>query len=454
MEQLKQEIFDKIQSVSYTKDDCIDVREYAHLAQDNVWDKAINTALKEKKKVYIPNMGKEILLDSSILMDDSQVLLVDKEQVIANTETNGLCMVVNSRAKNGSYHAVDQKDCNRSIYVEGGIWSPNRHNDITKLVNSDDSPFMGVFAIMLFTNIEGLTLKNCIFENSQSYAVQISNVSGFLVENIRFSEYKRDGVHLNGPARYGVIRNLEGENMLDDMIAFNAWDWDASATTFGTIDHVFVEGVKSNNNEFRLLPGRKTFTDGTWVDCDITNCIFKDITGVYTFKLYCQKNWKEAFDFTYSDHSETVGNIQNVYFENIRFDKVRKDGFSSIPVNGLFDCCSDLDGIHFKNIHVDMDKAEFDRTGLKLMSVGPLTYTWKNHYPNEPEKWGELFSPDAVCEAKNVTFRNIVFGNEKLTSLDEVMGEVHLAVNPDYPNTTPRGGTGYGTIIQDTCSIQ
>ena len=454
MENLKKEIFDNVKTVNFTKDDCVDITKYSHLVKDNVWDKAINTALIENKRVYIPDLGKEIMLDSSIIMDDDTVLIIDQNQVITNTENNRLCMVVSRRIKDGAYNAVDRSDCNKNIYIEGGIWSPNRHNSVEKLVNSVENPFMGVFAIMLFINIENLTMKDCVFENSRSYAAEISDVKGFFIENIKFLDYKKDGIHLNGPAEYGIIRNLEGKNMLDDMVAFNAWDWDTSAATFGTIDHVFVENVKSNNNEFRLLPGRKTFSDGTFVDCDITNCIFKDITGVYTFKLYCQKNWKEAFDFTYSDHSETVGNINNVYFENIRFDKVRKDGFSEITVNGLFDCCADMKDIHFNNISVDMDKAEFDKTGLKLMSVGPISFTWKRHYPDEPEKWGELFSPDAVCEVKNVTFKNIIFNGEKMTDLDGIMSEVHLTVNPDYPNTTPKGGTGYGTIIKDSCSIE
>ena len=454
MERLKKEIFDNVKVITYTKDDCVDITEYIHLVYGNMWDKAINTALKEKKRVYIPNMGKEILINSSIVMDDDCVLIVDKNQVIANTEENGLCMVVNSRAKNGSYNSVDRNDANKNIYFEGGIWSPNRHNNIEKLVNSAVNPFIGVFAVMLFTNIENLTLKNCTFENSKSYAVEISNIKGFYIENIKFLEFKRDGIHVNGPAEYGIIRNLEGENMLDDLVAFNAWDWDTSATTFGTIDHVFVENVKSNNNEFRLLPGRKTFQNGTFVDCDITNCIFKNITGVYTFKLYCQKNWKEAFDFSYSDHSETVGNLENIYFENICFDKVRTDGFSEITVNGLFDCCADMSDIHFNNICVDMDKAEFVKTGLKLVSVGPISFTWKRHYPNEPQKWGELFCPDAICEAKNITFKDIFFNGMKMTELDDVMAEVHLSINPDYPNTTPKGGTGYGTIIKESCSIE
>ena len=138
MEKLKKEIFDKVKITRFKSADCTDVREYGHLVKDNIWDNAINTAMKEKKRVYIPNIGKEILINSSIVMDDDCVLIVDKNQVIANTEENGLCMVVNSRIKDGAYNAVDRSDCNKNIYVEGGIWSPNRHNDIKKLDKRTD----------------------------------------------------------------------------------------------------------------------------------------------------------------------------------------------------------------------------------------------------------------------------------------------------------------------------
>ena len=70
MERLKKCIFDNVEEVNYTKDDCVNVMEYTHLVCGDVWDDAINTALKENKKVYIPDMGKEIFIASSIVLED------------------------------------------------------------------------------------------------------------------------------------------------------------------------------------------------------------------------------------------------------------------------------------------------------------------------------------------------------------------------------------------------
>ena len=41
-----------------------------------------------------------------------------------------------------------------------------------------------------------------------------------------------------------------------------------------------------------------------------------------------------------------------------------------------------------------------------------------------------------------------------MKELDDVMREVHISINPDYPNTTPKGGIGYGEIIKESCSIE
>ena len=53
-----------------------------------------------------------------------------------------------------------------------------------------------------------------------------------------FIKYGRDGVHVNGPASFGEIHDLKGLDMGDDMIAINAWDWDVSAITYGTVEYI------------------------------------------------------------------------------------------------------------------------------------------------------------------------------------------------------------------------
>ena len=82
---------------------------------------------------------------------------------------------------------------------------------------------------------------------------------------------------------------------------------------------------------------------------------------------------------------------------------------------------------------------------MKFVSVGPLSAVWKNGSEN-PEDWGEVFDPDAICHVYDLYFKNISFSDGKATERQELTKEIKMRINPDYPDTTPRGGTGYGVL--------
>ena len=276
--------------------------------------------------------------------------------------------------------------------------------------------------------------------------IQLSNLQRFRVSDLSFIRYGRDGVHLNGPASYGEICNLYGEDMGDDVVAVNAWDWDTSAISFGTIEKLYVHDNKTPNNELRLLPGRKLYED-CFVDCDIRQCIFERLSGVYTFKLYCQPNIFNVMVEGHHDVSGTVGNIYDIWFKDIEVDENKNSGFNGLPVNGIFDVCADCRNLHFENIHVCASYADVERRRMKFMSVGPLSAVWTNGSEN-PEDWGEVFDPDAVCAVKDVYFKNIRFEDRAATTRETLTKEITMTLNPDYPHTQPKGGTGYGKLGQ------
>ena len=303
----------------------------------------------------------------------------------------------------------------------------------------------GALAIMIFVNIENLVIKNAEFQNGGiNYAIQLGNIKYFRVSDLTFIRYGRDGVHVNGPASYGEICDLCGKDMGDDVVALNAWDWDTSAISFGTIEKIYVHDNKTPNNELRLLPGRKMY-EACFVDCDIRNCIFQRLSGLYTFKLYCQPNIFNAEIEGYYDVSGAVGNISDMWFMDIDIDENKNSGFHGLPVNGIFDICADCRNLHFENIRVLSTYADVEKRGMKFMSVGPLSAVWKNGSEN-PEDWGEVFDPNAICHVEDVYFKNICFRDCWGTTRDMLTKEITMAINPDYPNTSPRGGTGYGRL--------
>ena len=107
--------------------------------------------------------------------------------------------------------------------------------------------------------------------------------------------------------------------------------------------------------------------------------------------------------------------------------------------------CADCKRLYFENIFVKNTTAQCKALDLRLINVGPLSAVWKNGSEN-PDDWGEVFDPDAVCTVDDVWMKNIYFANTAVTDKTQLLRAVKMHINPDYPNTTPRGGTGYGVI--------
>ena len=451
MEILKDEILSKIPSYRPEAYIWHEIDEFSHLVYKKdgffVYGDAIQAALDKYQCVKISKTDC-MYLEKPIIMRSGYRLKLDRNQHIANIPGTLSCLIRNEHITNGADAPVVHEYYDTDISVDGGIWDgglTDTDGEDKRLVTGLEPECKGALSIMIFVNAENLTVKNAEFKNGGiNYAVQLGNVKRFRISDLTFIRYGRDGVHINGPSSYGEICDLYGEDMGDDVVALNAWDWDTSAVTFGTIEKMYVHDNKSTNNELRLLPGRKLYQK-TYVDCDIHDCILQRLSGIYTFKIYCQPNIFNAEIEGYHDVSGTVGNIYEVWFCDIDIDKNRNSGFHGLPVNGIFDVCADCHDLHFENIHVLSTYDEVEKRGMKFLSVGPLSAVWKNGSEN-PDDWGEVFDPNAICYVENISFKNISFEDCKATTRDMLTKEITMTVNPEYPNTTPRGGTGYGKL--------
>ena len=421
-----------------------------HVMDSPIDAQAINSALKLYGNVKIPYIGEPIVLSTPIVMSSDNHLRVDKRQVIMQDKSSHTCLVRNKNIQHGAKGNTDRLKRDRNISIEGGIWNIKTDE---RCYADEERQLVGSIGSIILSSVEQVSLKNMrIFDseacgkgdNDASYGIQISDCSDFVIENIDFYDNSRDGVHINGPAEYGYIRHIRGEKMGDDMVALNAWDWKESALTFGTIEKIVVEDVKGPGNEVRLLPGQKVFDSGERVDCDIKDCIFEKLEGIYTFKMYAQPNILNAEQGAH-DVSGSVGNIRNVFFKDISFAKVTPAGFHGLPVKSLFEICADCENLYIENAVISNTLEECINMDICLINVGPLSAVWKNGSEN-PEDWGEVYDPDAICTVDNLYLKNIFFHGELIREKENLVREVVMKINPDYPRTIPRGGTGYGNI--------
>lgn len=154
-----------------------------------------------------------------------------------------------------------------NIEIAGGVWDGNCDamgiDAVEWAKHRLDNPyspsrFMG--KLIRFAHTEKIILSGLTVRNPVSYGIQIGAVRGFAVRDI-FFDYNRhygttDGVHINGPARDGVIENLCGTTN-DDLVSLTAYDEEHAEISKGDISDVSIRNISARNGycALRLLSG-------------------------------------------------------------------------------------------------------------------------------------------------------------------------------------------------------
>lgn len=134
---------------------------------------------------------------------------------------------------------------NSNITIDGGIYDGNQANQ-TPLTFPGTGQYCGGVG-MRFLNVTGLVMRDLVFQNNISYQIQIGNVTQFELRGIQFifsgTGLHQDGVHVNGPASSGLIRDIWSTGGNDALIALNADDDTFGLMSTGDIKNVLVENV-------------------------------------------------------------------------------------------------------------------------------------------------------------------------------------------------------------------
>lgn len=205
-----------------------------------------------------------------------------------------------------------QFSCN--ITIEGGVWDGNNLNQERKKW-SRDIPLGPFGQFIVFTYVKNLTLRGMTIKDPESFAVQITAVEGFTIEDIFFDFNKRrgnmDGIHVNGFARDGLIRNLKGETH-DDMVALNSDEGDAYCDSCD-IENVTIENVYGGADGWtgvRLLSRAAT----------VRNITIRNLYGGYKFNGVSFTHWGANAD------SADYGRFDNILLDGIYAYSCRKTG--------------------------------------------------------------------------------------------------------------------------------
>jgi len=417
-----------------------------------VWTAAIQASLDRHATVRIPGRSQPYYLDGPIVLKSGQSLVADAKAEFRLQPGVNTCMVRNENivgAQGGPVPAGAEPD--RDLSVEGGIWttlatSRRAWNGNARGRSAQQNDVPGCHGVILLNNVCGAVVKGVVIRQARAFGVHVSNSRDFLVEGVAFEDHGRDGVHVNGPASYGVIRNVRGVTH-DDFVALNAWEWRGYTPTFGTIHHVLVEDVSGTGRvsadpasplpdgtaELRLLPGTKVFADGSRLACDIADCVFRTLTDIRTVKMYDQPNLEAGRD---NDFADPIGSVRNVTFSGLVFNRP-----------GRFQIATHVEGLRI----VDVQLGFVPSGSFSLVEIGPMSATYKPK-PDDPATWTEIFSPDRDVTVRAFRLDNVRVrqGNGFAPFADAGSRLVKVAdqkPNPGYPQTTPRGGTGTARLL-------
>ena len=157
-------------------------------------------------------------------------------------------------------------ETNVNIIIEGGIWDGNHMAQQRKKIPNECRPgdenedkicdkqtyISNVYVVFMvrLVHTERLQVKNLTFKNPTSYAIHIADSRYFNVENVTLDydllKPNMDGIHIQGPARFGRIRNIIG-NANDDHVALCANGTIRSEITRGDIEDVDIDGIYCDN---------------------------------------------------------------------------------------------------------------------------------------------------------------------------------------------------------------
>ncbi|MBN1346775.1 MAG: right-handed parallel beta-helix repeat-containing protein [Phycisphaerae bacterium] len=412
-----------------------------------IWTDAIQAAVNERGAAWIPRRDRPYYLDRPLVLRSGQRLIAAPAAEIRLKPGSNYCMVRNERMVDGQAGPVGLGDgCDHDIVVSGGIWSTlatsERQTNGNVGARADAKDSVRSHGVLLFSNVKRLVVSGVTLRQCKPHGVQISNCSEFRVEGVRFEDHRRDGVHVNGPASHGLIRDIRVQrgSMGDDMVALNGWDWMNTSMTFGPIHHVLVEDVDGepkardgHRSEIRLLAGTKRFGGGGTLDCNIEHCVFRGLTGIRTFKMYDQPNLELGRE---RDFAEPIGVMRDLWFSRVNIS--RPTGAA------IFQIHSNVSGMTIRDVTLGFDPSAGAGEPFVLAQVGPLSQTFKFD-ASDPRRWVEIFSPDKDCVVEGLKVLNVRGAGREVKSAD-VVRVVQQTVNKDYPKTTPRGGTGRGVL--------
>ena len=405
-------------------------------SEDGVWTHALQAAVSEHEIVVIPASDKPYYIDKSVRIPSNRHIIAQDGAKIRLTDTTRVLMVRNESTADGT-HAPIKGNKDTNITIEGGLWEDwceHRMGYGASGMYDEERSFFGVSTYMLFNNIENLTLKNMTFKRCGGFAVQLGDAKNVIIENIRFIECFADGIHINGNTENIYVKDVRGE-VGDDLVALNMYDWQNSSVNFGPCNNVICEDLElsesSHYKAIRIETGIYTYSDGSRIDCSLSNAILRRIKNIKTFKLYCQT---PPYGIGEQPENADVGSGDNIFLEDIKIDldspiDPLDEYMTSHPIKGSiagFELGLNVKSLYIRNIDITLHRDKYPMSYLAC--IGPKSSRLKDGR--------EIFDPYFTSVAENVYFEGITINGARPEKIEPYIKEIVFDnLYDDIPST-------------------
>ena len=302
-------------------------------------------------------------------------------------------------------------ETNVNITIEGGIWDGNHLAQERKKIPNECRPgdenedqicdkqtyISNVYVVFMvrLVHTRGLTVKNLTFKDPTSYAIHIADSRYFRVETITLdydlAKKNMDGVHIQGPARFGSICGVFG-NANDDHVALCANGTIRSEITRGDIEDVDIDGIYCDNG----YTGVRLLSRGD----AIRNIRISNIHGEFRF-------YALSLTHHYPIRADKPILLENIHVSDVFASKSRAE------------CAED------QKWAVESEALIWLENGIRCRNV-----TVENVYRNErnPKTKAPTVRIDSDVQAENLVIKNIchLHAAQTLDSVENNSKNAHL----------------------------
>lgn len=236
---------------------------------------ALQALLDQRGIVIVDRPGTYLVSRTLKIHSDTRLILSPGTKLLAAPMSR--CALIENEhfAGGGRDHGIE---------ILGGTWDGSCDamglDPVYEAVHREDEPYRpDLFKgkLIRFAHVDRIVLEKMTVRNPVSYGIQIADAAGFVVRDMYF-DYNwhfgtTDGVHINGPARDGVIENLRGTTN-DDMAALTTIDERHAEVSVGDIVNVEIRNISAKNG----YSGVRLLSAGNY---DIRCVHISGVTGDY-----------------------------------------------------------------------------------------------------------------------------------------------------------------------------